>query len=90
MSSILKPIGAQLVAERKAAETKTASGLYLPDAAKEKPVVAVVRGVGKDVKEVKVGDEVVYKEYAPTEFKLDGKEYLILKEEDVLAILASK
>lgn len=87
MSSKLKPLGAQLVAEREAAETKTASGLYLPDGAKEKPVVAVVTAVGKDVKEVKVGDRIVYSEYKPTELKIAGKEYLILKEEDVLATL---
>lgn len=88
MSSTLKPLGDRIVAVREAAETKTASGLYLPDGAKEKPVVAVVSAVGKDVKEVKVGDRVVYKEYAPTELKTGGKEYLILKEEDVLAVLS--
>lgn len=88
MSVALKPLADRIVAEREAAETKTASGLYLPDAAKEKPVVAVVVAVGKDVKEVKVGDRVVYKEYAPTELKIGGREYLILKEEDVLATLA--
>ena len=88
MSVALKPLADRIVAEREAAETKTASGLYLPDAAKEKPVVAVVLAVGKDVKEVKVGDRVVYKEYAPTELKTGGREYLILKEEDVLATLA--
>lgn len=87
MSVTLKPLAAHIVAVREAAETKTASGLYLPDGAKEKPVVAVVVAVGKDVKEVKVGDRVVYKEYAPTELKTDGKEYLILKEEDILAIV---
>ncbi len=87
MSVALKPLADRIVAVREAAETKTASGLYLPDAAKEKPVVAAVVAVGKDVKEVKVGDRVVYKEYAPTELKHDGKEYLILKEEDVLAVL---
>jgi chaperonin GroES len=88
MSVTLKPLAAHIVAVREAAETKTASGLYLPDGAKEKPVVASVTAVGKDVKEVKVGDRIVYKEYAPTELKTDGKEYLILKEEDVLAVIA--
>jgi chaperonin GroES len=87
MSTSIKPLADRLVAVREEAETKTASGLYLPDAAKEKPVVAKVIAVGKEVKEVKVGDRVVYKEYAPTELKADGKEYLILKEEDVLATL---
>ena len=85
MSVALKPLATHIVAAREAAETKTASGLYLPDAAKEKPVVAKVLAVGKDVKEIKVGDRIVYKEYSPTELKTGGKEYLILKEEDVLA-----
>ncbi len=88
MSVALKPLAAGIVAVRVAAETKTASGLYLPDGAKEKPIVAEVKSVGKDVKEVKVGDKVVYKEYAATELKTGGVEYLIIKEEDVLAVLA--
>lgn len=88
MSVALKPLADRIVAVREAAETKTASGLYLPDGAKEKPVIAHVKAVGKEVKEVKVGDRIVYKEYAPTELKTDGTEYLILKEEDVLAIIA--
>lgn len=88
MSTSIKPLADRLVAVREEAETKTASGLYLPGAAKEKPVIAKVTAVGKDVKEVKVGDRVVYKEYAPTELKADGQEFLVLKEEDVLAILA--
>lgn len=88
MSKSIKPLADRLVAVREEAENKTASGLYLPDAAKEKPVVAKVTAVGKDVKEVKVGDRIVYKEYAPTELKADGQEFLVLKEEDVLAVLA--
>lgn len=88
MSVALKPLAAGIVAVRKAAETKTASGLYLPEAAKEKPVMASVVAVGKEVKEVKVGDTIVYKDYTTTEVKADGKEYLIVKEEDVLAVVA--
>ncbi len=88
MSAPLKPLADRIVAVREEAETKTASGLYIPDAAKEKSVMAKVVAVGKDVKEVKVGDRVVYKEYSVTELKTDGKEYLIIKEEDVLATLA--
>lgn len=87
MSAPLKPLADRIVAVREEAETKTASGLYLPDGAKEKPVMAKVVAVGKEVKEVKIGDRVVYKEYAPTELKTDGKEYLILKEEDILALI---
>lgn len=86
--SQIKPLADRLVAIREEAQTKTASGLYLPDAAKEKPVIAKVVAVGKEVKEVKIGDRIVYKEYAPTELKTNGEEYLILKEEDVLATLS--
>ena len=86
--SQIKPLADKLAAVREEAQTKTASGLYLPDAAKEKPVIAKVVAVGKDVKEVKVGDRIVYKEYAPTELKTNGEDFLILKEEDVLATLA--
>ena len=88
MSVKLKPLADRIVAVREAAETKTASGLYLPDGAKEKPVMAKVVAIGKAVKEIKVGDVIVYKEYAPTELKQGGEEYLILKEEDVLATVA--
>lgn len=88
MSVVLKPLAGMVVAVREEAENKTASGLYLPDAAKEKPAMAKVVAVGKDAKEVKVGDKIVYKEYSVTEVKVDNKEYLIIKEEDVLAVLA--
>lgn len=87
MSVPITPLADRVVATREAAETKTTSGLYLPENAKEKPVVAVVRAVGPDVKTLKKGDRVVYKEYATTELKINGTEYLIVKEEDVLATL---
>lgn len=87
MSTPIKPLADRVVAIREKAENKTASGLYLPDNAKEKPVVAKVEAVGPDVKNVKKGDRVVYKEYSTTELKIDGTEYLIVKEEDVLATL---
>ena len=88
MSVALKPLSQGIIAVREETENKTASGLYLPDAAKEKPVMAKVVAVGKDVNEVTVGDRVVYKEYATTEVKVNGVEYLIIKEEDVLAVIA--
>ena len=88
MSVTIKPLADRVVATREEAQTKTASGLFLPDNAKEKPVVAKVVAVGKDVKEVKVGDHIVYREYAPTELKQNGTEYLIIKEEDILATIA--
>jgi chaperonin GroES len=85
VSSPIKPLGDRIVAVREEAQTKTASGLYLPDNAKEKPVVAKVVAVGKDASNVKVGDKIIYKEYSTTEIKVDSVEYLIVKEEDVLA-----
>jgi chaperonin GroES len=85
MSTPIKPLADRVVAVREEAKTKTASGIYLPDTAKERPVVAVVQAVGPQVKGIKVGDKIVYKEYSTAEFKVDGQEYLIVKEEDVLA-----
>lgn len=85
MSSAVKPLGDRVVAVREKAQEKTASGLYLPDSSQEKPVVATVQAVGPDTTQVKVGDRIVYKEYSTTELKINDKEYLILKEEDILA-----
>lgn len=85
MSTPIKPLADRVVAVREEVVTKTASGLYLPDNAKEKPVVAKVTAIGPEVKNLKVGDKIVYKEYSTTELKVDGIEYLIVKEEDVLA-----
>lgn len=85
MSSPIKPLGDRVVATREEVKSQTASGLYLPDNAKEKSVLAVVQAVGKDVKDVTVGDKILYKEYATTEVKINDTEYLIVKEEDILA-----
>lgn len=87
MSSPIKPLGDRVVAVKEEAKTQTASGLYLPDSSKEKPVVAAVIAVGSDVKSVKSSDKILYKEYATTEIKIDGTEYLIVKEEDILGTL---
>ena len=84
MSSPIKPLGDRVVAVRERASEKTASGLYLPDNAKEKPVLAKVVAVGSEAKLVKVGDKILYKEYSTTELKIDGTEYLVVKEEDIL------
>lgn len=83
--SSLNPLNEWVVAEAEEAVTKTASGLYLPDKAAEKPKVAKVLKVGKDVKEIKVGDRIVYKSYSTTEVKVEDKEYILVKEEDILA-----
>lgn len=87
MSTPIKPLADRVVAVREEAQTKTASGLYLPDSSKEKPVVARVEAVGQDVKSIKKGERILYKEYSTTEIKIDGTEYLIVKEEDILATL---
>ncbi|MBT9176732.1 MAG: 10 kDa chaperonin [Firmicutes bacterium] len=92
----LQPLADRVVVKALNREEKTKSGIVLPDTAKEKPqegeVLAIGTGkVGDDGKriplEVKVGDRVVYSKYGGTEIKIDGVEYLILKESDVLAIV---
>lgn len=88
MSSPIKPLGDRVVAMREKAPEKTESGLYLPDNAKEKPIMASVVAVGPDVKHVKTGDKILYKEYATNEVTIDNDEYLLVKEEDILGTLA--
>ncbi len=83
----IAPLADRVVAVREEAKTQTASGLYLPDTAKEKPVLAEVKAIGPEVKGLNVGDKIVYKEYSTTELKVDGVEYLVVKEEDVLATI---
>jgi chaperonin GroES len=85
MSSPLQPLGDYVVAVGEAAETKTASGLYLPENAQEKPKTAKVLAVGPNAKQVKVGDRIVYKSYSTTDVKVGKDEYILVKEEDVLA-----
>lgn len=85
MSAPLQPLGDYVVAVGEEAESKTASGLYLPGSAQEKPKTAKIVAVGKDVKQVKAGDRIVYKSYSTTEVKVDKDEYILVKEEDILA-----
>ena len=85
MSHALTPLADRVIAVSEKTASRTASGLYLPESAKEKAIVAVVEAVGPDVKSLKKGDRIIYKEYSTSEIKVDDKEYLILKEEDVLA-----
>lgn len=93
---MLKPLGDRVVIELVESEEKTASGIVLPDSAKEKPqegkVVAVGTGRVTDNGEridleVSTGDSIIFSKYAGTEVKYEGKEYLILRESDVLAII---
>jgi len=87
----IKPLSDRVVIEALEAETKTASGLYIPDSAKEKPQQGTVVAVGKGTKDepmtVKVGDTVLYGKYAGTELKLEGSDYLIMRESDIFAVL---
>ncbi|MBQ2672908.1 co-chaperone GroES [Candidatus Saccharibacteria bacterium] len=82
----LKPLKDRVVAKIEKPLEKTKSGILLGEA-KEKPAYAVVESVGPEVKSVKTGDKIVFKEYSTTEIKIDEEDYIILKEEDVLATL---
>ena len=88
---MIKPLADRVLIEPKEAETKTASGIYIPDTAKEKPqqgkVIAAGPGKKDEPMEVKVGDVVLYGKYAGTEVTVEDKKYLIVKQSDILAIL---
>jgi chaperonin GroES len=85
MSVPIQPLADYVVAEQEKAEAKTASGLFLPETAKEKPKTAKVVAVGKGVDAVKVGERILYRSFSTTEVKLGDIEYLIIKQEDILA-----
>jgi chaperonin GroES len=92
----LKPLGDRVVVEHVEEKEMSAGGVFLPDTAKEKPQEGMVRAVGsgrtldngtKVAMDVKVGDRIIYSKYSGSEVKIDGKEYLIISEKDVLAIV---
>jgi chaperonin GroES len=87
----LKPLADRVLVEPADAEEKTPSGIIIPDTAKEKPqqgkIVAIGNGKKDEPMTVKVGDKVLYGKYAGTEIKHDGKEYLIMRESDIFAII---
>lgn len=85
MSTPLQPLGDYVVAQAEEAQTKTASGLYLPQNAAEKPKTAKVLAIGKLVKQVKIGDRIVYKSYSNTDVKVGSDDFILIKEEDILA-----
>ncbi len=85
--SKIQPLADRIVAEAVEASEKTDSGFYLPQDAKEKPQMAKVVAVGKDVTEVKKGDTIIYPKFGTTDIKIDNDELMILKEEDVLGII---
>ncbi len=87
----IQPLADRVLVEPAAAEEKTASGLYIPDTAKEKPQKGTVVAVGNGKKDepltVKIGDTVLYGKYAGTELSVEGNDYLIMREADIFAIL---
>ena len=87
----IKPLADRVLVEPSAAETTTASGIIIPDNAKEKPQKGTVVAIGTGKKDepltVKVGDTVLYGKYSGTELKLEGKDYLMMRESDILAII---
>src|SRR5699024_8406745 len=94
---MLKPLGNRVLLEVKKEEEKTASGIVLPDSAKEKPQTAIVVAVGEGrvldngqraTVEVAVGEEVLFEKYAGSEVKYAGKEYLVVKDTDIIAVIA--
>jgi chaperonin GroES len=91
MSVNFKPLADRVLIEPIAAETKTASGIIIPDTAKEKPQEGTVVAVGPGKKDepttVQVGDKVLYGKYSGSELKLDGKDFLIVKEGDLLGVI---
>ena len=91
MALNIKPLSDRVLIEPVAAETQTASGIFIPDTAKEKPqkgiVVAVGNGTNDHQMTVKVGDTVLYGKYAGTELKFEGKDYLIMKEDEIFAVI---
>ena len=96
-TATLKPLGDRIVVEALPSEEKTAGGIYLPDSAQEKPMIGKIAAVGTGKVldngkviplEVKVGDKVLYGKYSGTEVKIDGAEHLVMREDDILAIIA--
>ena len=87
----IRPLADRVIIEASAAETKTASGIIIPDTAQEKPqegvIVAAGNGKVDEPMTVKVGDKVLYGKYAGTEFKFEGADFLIMRESDILAII---
>ena len=87
----VRPLADRVLVKQTAAETKTAGGLYIPETAQEKTQQATVEAVGpgteKEIITVKVGDKVLYDKYAGTSIKIDGEDYLIVKNSDIIAVI---
>ena len=98
MTTTLRPLGDRVLIERIEAESKTASGIIIPDSAKEKPTEGKVIAVGagtlnedgdRVALEVKTGDRILFKKWGAEEVKVDGKEFLIIQEKDILAVVGA-
>mmetsp|Transcript_13655 Transcript_13655/g.16290 ORF Transcript_13655/g.16290 Transcript_13655/m.16290 type:complete len:92 (-) Transcript_13655:422-697(-) len=91
MALTIRPLADRVLVEPAAAETTTASGIIIPDTAKEKPQKGTVVAIGTGTKDepltVKIGDTVLYGKYSGTELKFEGKDYLMMRESDILAII---
>jgi chaperonin GroES len=96
MTTKVRPLNDRVLVKRMAEDEKTAGGLFIPDAAKEKPARGVVVAVGqgkvddhgkRTPLEVKAGDKILFGKYSGTEIKLDGDEHMILREEEILAVI---
>lgn len=85
MAVNIQPLADYVVAQAEEAQSKTASGLFLTQSAQEQPKTAKVVAVGKSSKEIKVGDRIIYKSYSTTEVKVGKDDYILVKEEDILA-----
>ncbi|NIQ94791.1 MAG: co-chaperone GroES [Desulfuromonadales bacterium] len=92
----IRPLQDRIIVERLEEETKTAGGIIIPDSAKEKPQMGKVMAVGKGkmnsegnylALDVKAGDKILFSKYAGSEIKLEGKEFLIMREDDILGVL---
>jgi chaperonin GroES len=83
----LAPLSDYIVAKQEAAQTKTASGLFLPDNVGEKPKIATVMAVGPAANDVKVGDKIIFGGYSNTDIKIDGVEYMLIKQENIFATI---
>ncbi len=96
-SPAIRPLGSKVLIQRLEAETQTSGGIYLPDSAKEKPAQGTILAIGdgktlddgsKAAFQVKVGDTVLFTSYAGTDIKIDGTEYMLMDEGDILAVLS--
>ena len=82
-----KPLKDRVFVKYSEEAEKTAGGIYIPESAKEKPQKGIIEAVGSEVKEIKVGDVILFDKYSGSKINIDNNEYLIIKEEDILGIV---